>query len=245
MKRNLTLLRSYFLRSSLLLSMRTTMGGTWTYQQRSAGAGQPQTYDGQLVDLEALDSAQVVGQLEFGQDDDFVAAPCCRVGHDHQPVDVAEGQQAHFHLRVDSVLLSGKVLKDAVLHRVGDDVLVGDHDGFLMPWLAEFFAAPRGKQTYRQTRGAAGVAKERHLASALPLDPLQGLELRRRMAHLDQVVHRLELGLRGVVGQIHDEDLVFGYPDLLGSLQSRLQHRHAGEERLGPRGPELVRQLAR
>lgn len=64
------------------------------------------------------------------------------------------------------------------------------------------------------------------------------------MAHLNQVVNRLERQFLSVVGAVHDEDLVVGYPHRFGRLESRLQHGHAGEERLGPRGPELVLELA-
>jgi hypothetical protein len=60
------------------------------------------------------------------------------------------------------------------------------------------------------------------------------------MPHLNQVVNRLERRFLSVVGVIHDEDLVVGYPHRFGRLESRLQHGHASKERLGPGGPKLM-----
>lgn len=94
------------------------------FSNGQSGTGQRQTYQRDVIDLEALNGPEEVGELKLGQDNDFVTAPCCRVSHNHQAVDVAKGKQAEFHLGIDSIFLSTHILKDAILHCVGNDVLM-------------------------------------------------------------------------------------------------------------------------
>jgi hypothetical protein len=83
-----------------------------------------ETYQRDVVDLEALNGLKEVCKLELWQDNDLVTAPCRRVSHHHQAVDMAEGKQAELHLGIDTIFLSAHVLKEAILHCVGNDVLV-------------------------------------------------------------------------------------------------------------------------
>lgn len=98
--------------------------------------------------------------------------------------------------------------------------------------------------TYRQARSPARVAEESNLASTLALGPSQGFQFQLFAAELNQVINSLERCLRGMVGKIHQEDLVVGNANSCGGLEGSLQHRHTSEEGLGPGGPELVLQLA-
>lgn len=160
---------------------------------------------------------------------------------DDQSVDVAEGQETELDLGLDSEVSSVDALVCAILHDIGDDVSVGDHDGFLA-----FFSMNsrrRRGETNWQTGGARGIAKIGGLASSLASEPHHGLQVRHRPGQLDQIIDCLEARLLGVLGEIHEEDLVVGDSCCLGRFEGRLEDRHACEEGFGSRGLELVLQL--
>jgi hypothetical protein len=98
--------------------------------------------------------------------------------------------------------------------------------------------------TYRQPRSPARVAEKSNLAGTLALRPSQWFQLQLFATEFNQVIDSLEGGLRSMVGKVHEENLVIGNADSCGGLEGSLQHRHTGEEGLGPGGPELVLQLA-
>lgn len=87
--------------------------------------------NGQLLNLEPLDGFQELAQTEPGKDDELVAPIHGDVGYVDQPEDVAEREDAKGNLRDDFVLLSGDGVICGGLQRVGDDIVVGDHDSFL------------------------------------------------------------------------------------------------------------------
>jgi hypothetical protein len=84
-----------------------------------------------MVDLEALDGLKVVGEVELGENDNLITGPDGSMSNHHQPVNVAEREQTHDNLGLDSIFLACHGLEGAVLKSVGNDVPVRDHDGFL------------------------------------------------------------------------------------------------------------------
>lgn len=206
--------------------------------------------EGDGFDLEALDGGEEGGELEAGQDDDLLATVGAQMGDGDEAVDVAEGEDADSRLGRGVALEGAGVLVEGhFLNDVGDYIVVRDHDGFLrVEWLdsqdqltnADIRA---GKSTHRQARCSAGVAEVGYLARALAGHPLEGGQLRQRLALLYQVINRLEGCLVVRAGHGEEEDALVGDPRRLGRLEGILQQGHAGEEDLGARGLELVLQL--
>lgn len=89
-------------------------------------------HDAQLLDAEALHGVEVRGELEAREHHEAVAAVGRRQGQQGEAVDVAEGQDAEDDLRVDAEGAARDGLEGAELQDVGYDVVVGDHDGFLL-----------------------------------------------------------------------------------------------------------------
>jgi hypothetical protein len=86
-----------------------------------------------MVDLEALNGLEIFGKVKSWQDDDFIPAPGSRVSDHHQAVDVGERKKAKFDLGLDALFSSRHVFVEAVLHSVGNNILVRYHDSFLLP----------------------------------------------------------------------------------------------------------------
>lgn len=84
-----------------------------------------------MVDLEPFNSPEIVVKVKLWQDDNIVATPWPRMGYHDQAVDVAKGKQAKPDLGTDPVFLLRDGVEETVLHYVGNDVPVRDHDGFL------------------------------------------------------------------------------------------------------------------
>lgn len=100
------------------------------------------TYKVHEVDLESLDALEESLELEARQHDHAVAAVRARVDGDDERVDVRHGQEAGLRLRLDAVFFSGCLLVPSDLHHVGDDVAMGDHDGFLTRFCSTLAESP-------------------------------------------------------------------------------------------------------
>lgn len=90
------------------------------------------TYNDELLDPEPLDRSQVGIKVKLGQDDDFIATPCCAVRDNDEAVDVAHGQESELNLGLDTAQLSADRLVGRVLENVSNDIAVGYHDCFLL-----------------------------------------------------------------------------------------------------------------
>lgn len=98
-------------------------------------------------------------------------------------------------------------------------------------------------ETYRQTGRPARVAQVRNLPRALPLNPLQRVDLGQLPPLVDQVLHRREAAVVVCAGHLEDKDPFAGDAALIGRLQGILEKRRAGEERGRARRIELVLEL--
>lgn len=93
---------------------------------------QQRGHDVELLELEALDRDEELGEVKLGQDDDLVAAVLAEEGVHGEAVDVAEREEAEGDLGVDVLRATGGGIVEGGLNDVGHDVLVGDHDCFLI-----------------------------------------------------------------------------------------------------------------
>ena len=90
-------------------------------------------HDVECVDLVFRDRLEVVGEVEFGEDDHLVAAVGRGVADDDQAVDVGLWEEAEGDvLVVPADLVAEGFVVGGDLHRVGDHVAVGDHYAFLV-----------------------------------------------------------------------------------------------------------------
>lgn len=82
------------------------------------------TYNGEAVDLEALNGIEELLQLKLGQDNDTVAAPRSAVSNDNQAVNVTKGKKTEGRLCPNAKLSPRDCFVCCELQDVRDDVPV-------------------------------------------------------------------------------------------------------------------------